>query len=64
MNAPKPDTPTKQEHDAWVAANGRPYTQRPRGRRRPKEITDMPATGFSIVDGAQPDEITLPEGSV
>ena len=50
MTAPKPDTPTKQEHDAWVEANGRPYTQRPRGRRRPKEITDMPATGFSIVD--------------
>ena len=50
MTAPKPDTPTKQEHDAWVEANGKPYTQRPRGRRRPKEITDMPATGFSIVD--------------
>jgi len=27
------------------------YRWPPRGRRRPKEITDMPATGFSIVDG-------------
>jgi len=50
VTAPKPDTPTKQEHDAWVAAHGRPYTQRPLKRRRPKEITDMPTTGFSIVD--------------
>jgi len=64
VTVPKPDTPTKEEHDAWVAAHGRSYTQRPLKRRRPKEITDMPATGFSIVDGAQPDEITLPEGSV
>lgn len=46
----KPDTPTKAEHDAWVNANGRPYTQRPSKRRRPKEITDMPATGYSIID--------------
>ena len=50
MTTPKPDTPTKEEHDAWVAAHGRSYTQRPVKRRRPKEITDMPATGFSIVD--------------
>jgi hypothetical protein len=47
----KPDTPTKEEHDAWVALHGRPYTQRPLKRRRPKEITDMPASAFSIIDG-------------
>lgn len=36
MNDPaKPDTPTKAEHDAWVDANGRSYTQRPLKRRKP-----------------------------
>ena len=58
MTAPKPDTPTTQEHDAWVAATGRSYTQRPLKRRKPKEITDMPATGFSIVDGYLTDKET------
>ena len=52
----KPDTPTKAEHDAWVAANGRPYTQRPVKRRKPKEVTDMPASGYSIVDTYLKDE--------
>ena len=52
----KPDTPTKEEHDAWVAAHGRSYTQRPVKRRKPKEITDMPATAFSIVDPYVKDE--------
>ena len=52
----KPDTPTKAEHDAWVVANGRPYTQRPVKRRKPKEVTDMPASGYSIVDTYTKDE--------
>lgn len=41
---------TKQEHDEIVEKTGRPVTQRPVKRRKPKEVTDMPATGYSIID--------------
>ena len=47
---------TNLEHDEWVKANGRPVTQSPRKRRKPKEVTDMPATGYSIVDTYTKDE--------
>ena len=47
---------TKQEHDEIVEKTGRPVTQRPVKRRKPKEVTDMPASGYSIVDTYTKDE--------
>lgn len=41
--------PTKQEHDAWVAVTGRPYTDRAmnHAKRVDDDATD---SGFTILD--------------
>lgn len=41
---------TKAEHDAIVAATGRPVTQGPRQRHRPAELMGGEVTHLPVVD--------------